>query len=123
MTIDIEDIQFAKNKLLKTKKNEYTLEDIELVFKELEKGTHHKTISEMLNKFSTRQIKLIRLIWKKGTKQDIELLKSCEFKVSSIKRYMRAKQKAQKHENPIYKLNQIMEQGMRKGSLTQRKKR
>jgi len=114
---DVEQVEQVKNKLLKLKTKEYELKDIEFVFDKLNNKCNHHEISESLHSISTRQIKLIRFIYNKGTKQDIQLLKSCQFKISSIKRYIQARQVANRHKDPLYKLNKIMEQGKKKGSL------
>jgi len=119
---DIEPIEEEKKKLLKLKRQEYKLKDLELVFEKLDNGENHQQISNLSEAFSTRQVKLVRFVYQKGTNQDIELLKSCQFKISSIKRYIQAKQLASRYKDPVFKLAKIMEQGRKKGSLTKEKR-
>lgn len=115
---DIESIDDAKKKLLKLNKQEYQINDIEFVLSQLNNNLSHKEISKLTDCFSTRQIKLIRVIYRKGTEQDMHLLKTCRYKISSIKRYVQAKPLASRHRDPKFKLASIMERGKIKGSLT-----
>ena len=119
---DIECIEEEKKKLLKLKRQEYDLSDIEYVFSKLDDKCHHSEISNGSRVFSNRQVKLVRFIYQKGTEQDIQLLKSCRFKISSIKRYIQAKQVASRHKDPVFKLAKVMEQGRKKGSFIKNKR-